>query len=91
MRDACLVHRVLFQFMSCHSEKNKFTVSEERNDVAILLTTKRNLRRLKSRRKRCVVRNSKTEKLLSRGKKKLHGFSPQVNYTDRAIAAGQRS
>jgi hypothetical protein len=24
-------------------------------------------------------------------KKKLRGFSPQVNYTDRAIAAGQRS
>jgi hypothetical protein len=24
-------------------------------------------------------------------KKKLRGFSPQANYTDRAIAAGQRS
>jgi hypothetical protein len=24
-------------------------------------------------------------------KRKIRGFSPQVNYTDRAIAAGQRS
>jgi hypothetical protein len=29
------------------------------------------------------------EKLLK--KKELRGFSPQANYTDRAIAAGQRS
>jgi hypothetical protein len=29
--------------------------------------------------------------LKNKYKKKLRGFSPQANYTDRAIAAGQRS
>jgi hypothetical protein len=28
---------------------------------------------------------------LANKKKKLRGFSPQANYTDQAIAAGQRS
>jgi hypothetical protein len=33
----------------------------------------------------CVFVNKQSKK------KKLRGFSPQANYTDRAIAAGQRS
>jgi hypothetical protein len=39
----------------------------------------------------CCTKNmpEKGEKTFST-KKKLRGFSPQVNYTDRAIAAGQR-
>jgi hypothetical protein len=34
--------------------------------------------------------SQKTENCLKKGQKKLHGFSPIANYTDRAIAAGQR-